>query len=110
VLPSKAEHLNTSLEFPASANQPRKLPYVLRPLVFVDASGKVKIEKNGDVDNDFFKKAKDAAKNWRTTIPRVGGKPAKVGFPLEIKFERQLLTHKTTPETRSRRISGSGSQ
>jgi serine/threonine-protein kinase len=76
-----------TVEFPASANQPGKLPYVLRLLVFVDASGKVKIEKNGDVDNDFFKKAKDASKNWRTTIPQVGGKPAKVSFPLEIKFE-----------------------
>ena len=77
-----------TVEFPASANQPGKLPYVLRLLVFVDAGGKVKIEKNGDVDNDFFKKAKDASKNWRTTIPQVGGKPAKVSFQLEIKFER----------------------
>jgi hypothetical protein len=53
----------------------------------VDATGKVKVEKNGDVDNDFFKKAKDAAKHWKTNIPKSGGKPVSVTFPYSITFQ-----------------------
>src|SRR5260370_19727754 len=64
-----------TVEFPSSANQAGKLPYTLRLMAFVEASGKVKVEKDGNVDNDFFKKAKDASKNWNATIPNAGGKP-----------------------------------
>jgi Protein kinase domain len=77
-----------SVEFPSSASQPGKLPYTLRLIVFVDPSGKVKVEKDGNVDNDFFKKAKDASKNWKATIPKAGGKPVKVSFPLAITFQK----------------------
>jgi hypothetical protein len=77
-----------TVEFPSSANQAGKLPHILRLIVFVDSSGKVKVEKDGNVDNDFFKKAKDASKNWKTTIPKSGGKPVKVSFPLAITFQK----------------------
>jgi hypothetical protein len=77
-----------TVEFPSSANQAGKLPYTLRLIAFVDASGKVKVEKDGNVDNDFFKKAKDASKNWKATIPKAGGKPVRVSFPLAITFQK----------------------
>jgi len=77
-----------TVEFPSSANQAGKLPYSLRLIVFVDPSGKVKVEKDGNVDNDFFRKAKDASKNWKATIPKAGGKPVKVSFPLLITFQK----------------------
>jgi len=76
-----------TVEVPASAKQPRKLPYTLHLTVTVDATGKVKVDKNGDVDNDFFKKAKDAAKHWKTSIPKSGGKPVSVIFPYSITFQ-----------------------
>jgi len=76
-----------TVEFPGSASQPGKLPYTLRLIVFVDPSGKVKVDKDGNVDKDFFKKAKDASKNWKTTIPKAGGKPVSVSFPLAITFQ-----------------------
>ena len=75
------------VELPTSAKQPGKLPYTLHLTVIVDATGKVKVEKNGDVDNDFFKKAKDAAKHWKTNIPKSGGKPVSVTFPYSITFQ-----------------------
>jgi hypothetical protein len=77
-----------TVEFPSSANQAGKLPYTLRLIVFADPGGKVKVEKDGNVDNDFFKKAKDASKNWKTTIPKSGGKPVRVSFPLAITFQK----------------------
>jgi len=77
-----------TVEFPSSANQAGKLPYTLRLIVFVDASGKVKVEKDGNADNDFFKKAKDASKNWKATIPKASGKPVRVSFPLAITFQK----------------------
>jgi len=76
------------VEFPSSANQPGKLPYTLRLIVTVEASGKVKVEKDGDADKDFLKKAKDASKNWKATIPKSGGKPVSVSFPLAITFSK----------------------
>jgi len=76
------------VEFPASANQPGKLPYTLRLIVTVEANGKVKVEKDGNADKDFLKKAKDAAKNWKATIPKAGSKPVSVSFPLAITFQR----------------------
>jgi serine/threonine-protein kinase len=75
------------VELPPSAKQPGKLPYTLHLTVTVDATGKVKVDKNGDVDNDFFKKAKDAAKHWKTTNPKSGGKPVSVTFPYSITFQ-----------------------
>ena len=77
-----------TVEFPASASQPGKLPYTLKLIVSVDPSGKVKIEKDGNVDKDFFKKAKDASKYWKATIPKAGGKPVSVSFPLSITFQK----------------------
>ena len=76
------------VDFPDSANQPGKLPYTLKIIVTVDASGKVKVDKDGNVDKDFLKKVKDASKNWKTTIPKSGGKPVSVKFPLSITFQR----------------------
>jgi serine/threonine-protein kinase len=77
-----------TVEFPSSANQPGKLPYTLRLIVTVEANGKVKIDKDGNVDKDFFKKAKDASRNWKATVPKSGGKPVRVSFPLAITFQK----------------------
>jgi len=77
-----------TVEFPSSANQPGKLPYLLRLIVTVEANGKVRVEKDGNVDKDFFKKAKDASRNWKATIPKSGGKPVSVRFALSITFPR----------------------
>ena len=77
-----------TVEFPASANQAGKLPYTLRLRVTVEANGKVKVDKDGNVDKDFLKKAKDASKNWKATVPKAGGKPVSVSFPLAITFQR----------------------
>jgi len=77
-----------TVEFPGSANQPGKLPYTLHLTVTVEANGRVKVEKDGDADKDFLKKAKDAAKNWTATIPKSGGKPVNVKFPLAITFPK----------------------
>ena len=76
------------VDLPDSANKADKLPYTLHVIVVVDAKGDVKLEKLGTVDNDFFKKAKEAAKRWKTTTPLSGGKPVNVRFPLEISFWR----------------------
>ena len=77
---------NPMVDFPDVASQPGRLPYTLNLIVTVDASGGVKIDKEGDADKDFFKKAKDASKHWKTTVPRSGGKPITVRFPLAITF------------------------
>ena len=74
------------VEMPSSANQPGKLPYTLHLIVTVDPSGKVKVEKDGNADKDFLKKAKEAAKTWKATIPKSGGTPVSVSFPLAITF------------------------
>ena len=76
-----------SVDFPESASQSGKLPYTLKLIVVVDPTGKVKVDKDGNVDKDFLKKAKDASKNWKTSIPKSGGKPVTVRFPLSITFQ-----------------------
>jgi len=76
-----------SMDLPDVANQPGKLPYTLDLIVTVDQQGNVKIDKLGDPDKAFFKKAKDASKQWRTTIPRSGGKPVAVRFLYSITAE-----------------------
>ena|SRR5271157_2838313 len=76
------------VELPSSGNQPGKLPYTLHLMVTVDPSGKVKVEKDGNADKDFLKKAKEAAKTWKATIPKSGGKPVSVSFPLAITFSK----------------------
>jgi outer membrane biosynthesis protein TonB len=76
------------VDLPESASRLGKLPYTLHVMVIVDAKGDVKLEKLGAVDNDFFKKAKEAAKHWKATPPLSGGKPVSVKFPLEISFSR----------------------
>ena len=76
------------VDLPDSASKAGKLPYILHVMVIVDGKGEVKLEKMGTVDNDFFKKAKEAAKHWKTTPPLSGGKPISVKFPLEITFSR----------------------
>jgi uncharacterized protein YidB (DUF937 family) len=76
------------VDLPENANQPGRLPYTLRLIVTVDPSGNVRIEKEGDADKDFFKKAKGASKHWKTTVPKSGGKPVTVRFPFSITFHR----------------------
>ncbi len=76
------------VDFPDSASQPGKLPYTLTVIVTVEPNGNVKIDKEGDVDKDFFKKVKDASKHWKTTPPKSEGKPVTVRFPLPITFQR----------------------
>jgi hypothetical protein len=76
-----------TIEMPPSANQPGKLPYTLELMVFVDATGKVtKVEKIGDAEKDFLKKAKESSKDWRTTVPKAGGKAVGASFPVSITF------------------------
>ena len=76
-----------TMDSPWAANQPGKpTTYTLHVTMTVDSAGKVKIEKAGEVDNDFFKKAKDAAKHWKATIPKKDGKPVSVTFPFSIPF------------------------
>lgn len=77
-----------TVDFPDEARQPGKLPYTLTVNVTVEASGKVKVEKDGNPEKAFFNKVKDASKNWKTTPPRSGGKPVSVRFPLTITFQR----------------------
>lgn len=77
-----------TVDFPDEAKQPGKLPYTLTVNVTIEASGKVKVEKDGNPEKAFFNKVKDAAKNWKTTPPRSGGKPVSVRFPLTITFQK----------------------
>jgi hypothetical protein len=77
-----------TVDFPDEAKQPGKLPYTLTVNVTVEASGKVKVEKDGNPDKAFFNKVKDASKNWKATPPMSGGKPVAVRFPLSITFQR----------------------
>jgi serine/threonine protein kinase/TolA-binding protein len=76
-----------TVDFPDIASQPGKLPYVLNIIVTADENGNVKIDKQGNVDKDFFKKAKDASKHWKTTPPVSQGKPVTIRFPLTITFQ-----------------------
>jgi serine/threonine protein kinase len=77
-----------TVDFPDEAKQSGKLPYTLTVNVTVEASGKVKVEKDGNPDKAFFNKVKDASKSWKTTPPMSGGKPVSVRFPLTITFQR----------------------
>ncbi len=77
-----------TVDFPDEAKQPGKLPYTLTVNVTIEASGKVKVEKDGNPEKAFFNKVKDASKNWKTTPPMSGGKPVSVRFPLTITFQR----------------------
>jgi len=79
---------NPMVDFPDAASQPGKLPYTLSLIVTIDAGGNVKVDKDGEPDKDFFKKAKDASKHWKTTVPRSGGKAVTVRFPYAITFRR----------------------
>ncbi|MGB7284343.1 MAG: protein kinase [Candidatus Acidiferrum sp.] len=76
------------VDFPDVAKQPGKLPYSLTVIVTVEPNGNVKIDKEGSVEKDFFKKVKDASKHWKTTTPKSQGKPVTVRFPLTITFQR----------------------
>jgi outer membrane biosynthesis protein TonB len=69
-----------TVDFPDEARQPGKLPYTLTVNVTVEASGKVKVEMDGNPDKAFFQKVKDASKNWKTTPPESEGKPVTVRF------------------------------
>jgi hypothetical protein len=64
-----------------------KLPYTITVMLVVEQSGKVKVEKDGNPDKAFFNKVKDAAKSWKTTPPKSGGKPVTVRMPLQITFQ-----------------------
>jgi serine/threonine-protein kinase len=76
-----------TVDFPDVASQAGKLPYTLYLYVTADESGNVKIDKQGNADKDFFKKAKDSSKHWKTTIPTSQGKPVSVRFPITITFQ-----------------------
>jgi hypothetical protein len=77
-----------TMDFPDIANSPGKLPYTLTVMISIDPSGNVKVDKEGEVDKDFFKAVKDGSKHWKTTAPRSGGRPVTVRFPLTITFQR----------------------
>jgi len=77
-----------TVDFPDEAKQSGKLPYTLTVNVTVEASGKVKVEKDGNPEKAFFNKVKDASKSWKTTPPVSGGKPVSVRFPLTITFQK----------------------
>lgn len=77
-----------TIDVPSGAKQTGKLPYTLRLIVFVDTHGNAKrVDRDGQVDQDFLKKAKDAARQWRTTEPKLNGKPVSASFPIEITFQ-----------------------
>ena len=77
-----------TIDVPPGAKQAGKLPYTLRLLVVVDGSGKVtRVEKDGTADQDFLKKAKDAAKKWRSTTPLQNGKPVNASFSIDVTFQ-----------------------
>jgi outer membrane biosynthesis protein TonB len=77
-----------TVDFPDVANQPGKLPYSLTVNVTVEPNGNVKVDKTGNPDKEFFKKVRDASKHWKTTVPKSGGKPVTVRFPLTVTFQR----------------------
>jgi hypothetical protein len=76
-----------TVALPSSAKGSGKLPYTLHLFMVADANGKVRVEKDGAVDEDFYKKAKDASKAWRTTRPLLNGKPVSATFPIAITFQ-----------------------
>jgi serine/threonine-protein kinase len=79
---------NPTIDTPAGAKQAGKLPYTLHLIVVVDGNGKVtRVDKDGTADQDFLKKAKDAAKNWRSTYPLLNGKPVNTSFPISVTFQ-----------------------
>jgi eukaryotic-like serine/threonine-protein kinase len=79
---------NPTIDTPAGAKQAGKLPYTLHLIVAVDGNGKVtRVDKDGAVDQEFLKKAKDAAKKWRTTNPLLNGKPANTSFQIQVTFQ-----------------------
>jgi hypothetical protein len=79
---------NPTIDAPAGAKQAGKLPYTLHLIVVVDGNGKViHVDKDGPSDQDFLKKAKDAAKTWRSTKPLLNGKPVDTSFPIEVMFQ-----------------------
>jgi serine/threonine protein kinase len=77
-----------TIDVPSGAKQAGKLPYTLHLIVFVDTHGNAKrVDKDGQADQDFLKKAKDAARQWKTTEPKLNGKPVNASFPIEITFQ-----------------------
>jgi acetone carboxylase gamma subunit len=65
-----------------------RIPYTLHLIVVVDANGKViRIDKDGPADQDFLKKAKDAAKHWQSTHPSLNGKPVNASFSIDVTFQ-----------------------
>jgi eukaryotic-like serine/threonine-protein kinase len=79
---------NPTIDVPPGAKQAGKLPYTLRLIVVVDGNGRViHLDKDGPADQDFLKKAKDAAKKWQSTKPLQNGKPVNTVFPVEIEFQ-----------------------
>jgi TolA-binding protein len=76
------------VDLPDSAKEAGKLPYSMNVILTIEPNGNVKIDKEGNADKDFFKKAKDASKHWKTTAPRSEGKPVTVRFLYTITFQR----------------------
>jgi serine/threonine protein kinase len=79
---------NPTIDMPSGAKQSGKLPYTLHLIVVVDGNGKVtRIDKDGPADQDFLKKAKDAAKHWESTHPSLNGKPVNASFSIDVTFQ-----------------------
>jgi TonB family protein len=79
---------NPTVDVPPNAKREGKLPYTLHLIVIVDGSGRVlRVDKDSSADQEFLKKAKDAAKRWRSSPPMLNGKPVNASFPIEITFE-----------------------
>ena len=79
---------NPTIDMPGGAIQSGKLPYTLHLIVVVDGNGKViHLDKDGPADQDFLKKAKDAAKHWHSTHPFLNGKPVNASFSIDVTFQ-----------------------
>jgi hypothetical protein len=79
---------NPTIDLPGGAKQSGKLPYTLHLTVVVDGNGKViHLDKDGPADQDFLKKAKDAAKHWQSTPPFLNGKPVNASFSIDVTFQ-----------------------
>jgi eukaryotic-like serine/threonine-protein kinase len=79
---------NPVVDLPANAKSSGKLPYTLHLIVVVNEAGAViHVDKDGPADADFLKKAKESAKQWKTTVPLVNKKPASAAFPVAVTFQ-----------------------
>jgi serine/threonine protein kinase len=79
---------NPTVDVPPNAKREGKLPYTLHLIVIIDGSGRVlHVDKDGPADQEFLRKAKDAAKRWRSSLPLLNGKTVNASFPIDITFQ-----------------------